>query len=68
MSNIDPTDAAQKTADLDPETTLVIVASKTFTTLEDPHQCPASSASGCSTHSTSPRGDRRIEKLPPVRP
>ncbi len=34
ISNIDPTDAAQKTADLHPETTLVIVASKTFTTLE----------------------------------
>ncbi|OKL46148.1 glucose-6-phosphate isomerase [Boudabousia liubingyangii] len=34
VSNIDPTDVAQKTADLDPETTLFIVASKTFTTLE----------------------------------
>ena len=34
ISNIDPTDLAQKTADLDPETTLFIVASKTFTTLE----------------------------------
>ena len=34
ISNIDPTDAAAKTAGLDPETTLVIVASKTFTTLE----------------------------------
>jgi glucose-6-phosphate isomerase len=34
VSNIDPTDVAQKTGDLDPETTLVIVASKTFTTLE----------------------------------
>jgi glucose-6-phosphate isomerase len=34
ISNIDPTDAAQKTAGLDPETTLFIVASKTFTTLE----------------------------------
>ena len=34
VSNIDPTDMAQKTADLDPETTLFIVASKTFTTLE----------------------------------
>ena len=34
ISNIDPTDVAQKTADLDPETTLFIVASKTFTTLE----------------------------------
>jgi len=34
VSNIDPTDLAQKTADLDPETTLFIVASKTFTTLE----------------------------------
>ncbi|MEI2764133.1 MAG: glucose-6-phosphate isomerase [Dermatophilaceae bacterium] len=34
VSNIDPTDVAQKTAGLDPETTLVIVASKTFTTLE----------------------------------
>lgn len=34
ISNIDPADAYEKTADLDPETTLVIVASKTFTTLE----------------------------------
>ena len=34
ISNIDPTDAAEKTKDLDPETTLFIVASKTFTTLE----------------------------------
>lgn len=34
VSNIDPTDMAVKTADLDPETTLFIVASKTFTTLE----------------------------------
>ena len=34
VSNIDPTDVAEKTADLDPETTLFIVASKTFTTLE----------------------------------
>ena len=34
VSNIDPTDVAETTADLDPETTLFIVASKTFTTLE----------------------------------
>ncbi len=34
ISNIDPTDAAEKVRGLDPETTLVIVASKTFTTLE----------------------------------
>nr|WP_226344828.1 glucose-6-phosphate isomerase [Agilicoccus flavus] len=34
VSNIDPTDIAETTADLDPETTLFIVASKTFTTLE----------------------------------
>ena len=34
VSNIDPTDVATQTADLDPETTLFIVASKTFTTLE----------------------------------
>ena len=34
VSNIDPADIALKTADLDPETTLFIVASKTFTTLE----------------------------------
>ena len=34
VSNIDPTDMYSKTADLDPETTLFIVASKTFTTLE----------------------------------
>lgn len=34
VSNIDPTDVAQKTAGLDPTTTLFIVASKTFGTLE----------------------------------
>ncbi|MDR1450692.1 MAG: glucose-6-phosphate isomerase [Propionibacteriaceae bacterium] len=34
VSNIDPTDIAEKTAGLDPETTLFIVASKTFTTFE----------------------------------
>jgi len=34
VSNIDPTDVYEATADLDPETTLFIVASKTFTTLE----------------------------------
>ena len=34
ISKIDPTDAGETTKDLDPETTLVIVASKTFTTLE----------------------------------
>jgi len=34
ISNIDPTDCAETLADLDPSTTLFIVASKTFTTLE----------------------------------
>jgi len=34
ISNIDPTDAAEKLAGLDPATTLFIVASKTFGTLE----------------------------------
>lgn len=34
VSNIDPSDIFDTTAKLDPETTLVIVASKTFTTLE----------------------------------
>ena len=34
VSNIDPFDLANKTKDLDPETTLFVVASKTFTTLE----------------------------------
>ena len=34
VSNIDPNDLAEKLGDLDPETTLFIVASKTFTTLE----------------------------------
>ncbi|NLE99294.1 MAG: glucose-6-phosphate isomerase, partial [Propionibacterium sp.] len=34
VSNIDPSDVYEKTAGLDPETTLFIVASKTFTTLE----------------------------------
>ena len=34
VSNIDPSDVWEKTRDLDPATTLFIVASKTFTTLE----------------------------------
>ena len=34
VSNIDPSDMAEKTRGLDPETTLCIVVSKTFTTLE----------------------------------
>ena len=34
VSNIDPTDVAEQTKDLNPATTLFIVASKTFTTLE----------------------------------
>lgn len=34
VSNIDPVDLYEKTKDLNPETTLVIVTSKTFTTLE----------------------------------
>lgn len=34
ISNIDPTDVSEKTRDLDPETTLFIIVSKTFTTLE----------------------------------
>jgi glucose-6-phosphate isomerase len=34
VSNIDPTDLAEATFDLDPATTLFIVCSKTFTTLE----------------------------------
>ena len=34
VSNIDPTDVYEKTVGLDPATTLFIVASKTFTTLE----------------------------------
>ncbi len=34
VSNVDDTDIAEATHDLDPETTLFLVASKTFTTLE----------------------------------
>ena len=34
VSNIDPTDFYEKTRDLDPATTLFVVCSKTFTTLE----------------------------------
>ena len=34
VSNIDPVDLGEKTKDLDPETTLFIIVSKTFTTLE----------------------------------
>jgi glucose-6-phosphate isomerase len=34
VSNIDPTDVYDKTHDLDPETTLFVIVSKTFSTLE----------------------------------
>src|ERR1700709_1380196 len=34
VSNIDPTDFYEKTRDLDPATTLFVICSKTFTTLE----------------------------------
>jgi glucose-6-phosphate isomerase len=34
VSNVDPSDLADTVADLDPETTIFIVASKTFTTIE----------------------------------
>jgi glucose-6-phosphate isomerase len=34
VANVDPADLAMKLADLDPNNTLIIVASKTFTTLE----------------------------------
>ncbi len=34
ISNIDPQDMSEKTKDLDPETTLFVIVSKTFTTLE----------------------------------
>ncbi|MEJ3654084.1 glucose-6-phosphate isomerase [Actinomycetes bacterium KLBMP 9759] len=34
VSNIDPTDVAEATSDLDPASTLFVVSSKTFTTLE----------------------------------
>jgi len=34
LANVDPIDVARATADLDPETTLVVVISKTFTTAE----------------------------------
>jgi glucose-6-phosphate isomerase len=34
VSNVDPTDMSEALRDIDPETTLFIVASKTFTTLE----------------------------------
>jgi glucose-6-phosphate isomerase len=34
VSNVDGTDFAEKTADLDPEETLFVISSKTFTTLE----------------------------------
>jgi glucose-6-phosphate isomerase len=34
VSNIDPTDVYEKTHDLDPATTLFVIVSKTFTTLE----------------------------------
>ena len=34
ISNVDPTDVGEVVKDLDPETTLVVVTSKTFTTIE----------------------------------
>ena len=40
ISNIDPNDLAEKTKGLDPETTLFIIVSKTFTTPGNPDQRP----------------------------
>ena len=43
VSNIDGTDFAEATHDLNPDETLFIVSSKTFTTLEtmtNAHTCP----------------------------
>ncbi len=34
MANVDPVDASRAFAGLDPETTLVVIVSKTFTTAE----------------------------------
>jgi glucose-6-phosphate isomerase len=34
LANVDPVDVARSIKDLDPETTLVVVVSKTFTTAE----------------------------------
>lgn len=50
ISNIDPNDQAEKLKGLDPETTLVIIVSKTFTTLET-LTTPARSRPGCSSSS-----------------
>ena len=61
ISNIDPTDVAAKTKDLDPETTLFIVASKTFTTLETP-PTRAWPAAGCLTSFASPEPSKRATR------
>ena len=47
ISNIDPTDVYEKTHDLDPAETLVIVSSKTFTTLAETPP-PSTRSAGCS--------------------
>ncbi|MFO1540158.1 MAG: glucose-6-phosphate isomerase [Chloroflexota bacterium] len=44
VSNVDPTDLAEATRDLDPAETLVIVASKTFTTIETMRNAAAARA------------------------
>ena len=64
ISNIDPTDAGETTKDLDPETTLVIVASKTFTTLEtitNARSCVPGCSTPCVSAASSPtRPPRRM--------
>ena len=55
VSNVDGTDFAEATRDLDPAETLFIVSSKTFTTLETMTNAAHAPARGCSRRSAATR-------------
>jgi glucose-6-phosphate isomerase len=57
VSNVDPTDMSEALRDLDPATTLVVVASKTFTTLET-----MTNAHAARTWLVSALGDAAVER------
>ena len=58
VSNVDGTDFAEATRDLDPAETLFVVSSKTFTTLETMTNAASGPRVGCSRRSATTRRSR----------
>ena len=68
VSNVDGTDFAEKTHDLDPAETLFIISSKTFTTLETMTNAAHRAGLGCSARwATRPPSPSISSRSPPTR-